>query len=232
MSIIGQSTESILITKLREYFPNKQDITHIFPPSVLLSTLVVVCLLIISSLRKSRGIFIIAGICIISIFLGRLVYKENIFNFDRTSTTMTSDVADNPLHRIQLEKRYQETPKSESPTPDTPLSESLLPGSPLPETPTKERPKRLYTNNQTGVESMKKKEVRGNRDMLNGYRVIQPPVIALNALRKISCTVSVKKSIDEQISSKMQKTGEWNMRNGNALLMNTMENSKRMFQRS
>ena len=79
---------------------------------------------------------------------------------------------------------------------------------------------------------MNAKEVKSNRDLLSGYRVVQPPVIALNALRKSSCTGSSKRSLHEQITPNINKTREWNVRNGNALAMEVMNKSKRIFQRS
>lgn len=79
---------------------------------------------------------------------------------------------------------------------------------------------------------MKAREVKSNRDLLSGYRIVQPPMVALNALRKSSCTRSFKRSIHEQISPNMQNKHEWNVGNGNSLVMQTIAKSKRVFQRS
>jgi len=209
--------EAQLITKIKTAFPKEESEHKDIHGTELVAVAVGILLsLAFITYSNSSSFFIMLVICLMGGFFGYFYQREKITEF-------ISSIF-NPSKKKQKSIR-DKTPSNS--TSDPHKVEEIIVEKPekLPE-PLEERLK-LYKNNQTGEDVMKNKELNAGSSMFGGYHVIQPPVVSLNALRKSSVQPSKRRSIHEQVTNKVIQNSEWNRKNGNQLIKDTMLRAKR-----
>lgn len=212
--------EAQLITKIKTAFPKEEaesEEKDIHGIEIIAVTVGILLSLAFITYSNSSSFFIMLIICLMGGFFGYFYQREKITEF-------ISSIFNPSKKKPNARRDDKLRPKSKSKPHQ--VDEIIVQKPEKFPGPLDERLK-LYKNNKTGEEMMKNRELNSGSSMFGGYHTIQPPVVSLNALRKSSVQPSRRRSIHEQVTNKVVQNSEWNRKNGNQLLKETMLKSKK-----
>lgn len=227
MSASKSLSPSSLIMQMNSAFPKddeKLSKNNFQTQSGVMILLILAFLMFAISNSKNATIVLICGLCL---SVGYFYYTNNL-----------TAAVDKFLELLgiskKLESHVNKIPKSDKSKKDAFENIDVEPVKPTapPVFPPKIEPGKKLYKPETPAERIDRLEKRSKISMFRDFNVVQPPVGALNALRKGSYLPSTKRSIHEVATPPIETKESWNASRGNELIKEQLKNSKLPFKSS